>query len=110
MLQVAPREEFSTKDEVLGILHFSERTLQRRRWDGSLKALAVNARFFLYPKSAVEEFIAKLKSGELKTVTYDKKGHPRTKKPAQGKRSIRSSRSKKVSMKQKRSSSRNETR
>jgi hypothetical protein len=109
MLRAAPREEFLTKHEVLEILHFSERTLQRRRWDGSLKALAVNARFFLYPKSELDQFIAKLKSGELETVTYDKKGHPRPKKPPQGKRRIRNSRSK-ASMKRKRSSSRNENR
>jgi len=87
MLQAPPGEVYLTKKEVRAILAFSDRTLQRRRWDGTLKAYAVNSRCFLYPKSAVDEFIAKLKAGELQTVTFDKAGQPRAKRQSRKRRS-----------------------
>jgi hypothetical protein len=64
-------DEFLTKKEVLQILHISDRTLQRRRWDGTIKAFAVNSKFYLYPKSSIIDFLAKLESGELKIATFD---------------------------------------
>jgi hypothetical protein len=72
-------DELLTKKEVLKILHISDRSLQRRRWDGTIKALAVNSKFFLYPKSSIADFLAKLHSGELKTVTFDSPDRERPK-------------------------------
>jgi predicted site-specific integrase-resolvase len=96
MLQILPGEEYLTKQEVMQILHISARTLQRRRWDGSIQAFAVNRHFYLYPKSGIEEFITKLQSGELETVTFDRSDQPRPKQMPV-KRRARSSRKRKPS-------------
>jgi hypothetical protein len=87
MLQSVSDEVYLTPREVRSILRFSNRTLQRRRWDGTLKPYAVNSRCFLYAKSEVDSFIAKLKTGELHTVTFDKAGQPRVKQTRKRRRS-----------------------
>lgn len=84
-------EKLFTKEQVLKILPISARTLARRRWDGSLRALAVNSRFFLYPESSITDFLAKLHAGKLQTTTFDGIHRPRAKRASQ-KRRERSSR------------------
>jgi len=79
-------EKLFTGKEVSKILRFSPRTLARRRWDGSLKALAVNSKFFLYPESSINDFLAKLQSGELQTSTFDGTHRPRSKRSSQKRR------------------------
>jgi hypothetical protein len=85
-VEPAAAGQLLTKTEVLEILPISARTLQRRRWDGTIKALAVNSRFFLYPKASIDEFLSKLQSGELRTITFDKRGQPRAKQQSQTRR------------------------
>lgn len=80
-------ETYHTAKEVRSILGLSNRSLERRRWDGTLKAYALNSRCYLYAKSALDEFIAKLKAGELETVTYDKAGVPRAQQSRKQRRS-----------------------
>jgi hypothetical protein len=90
MLDVASGDELLRQEDVLRIIPISKRTLQRRRYDGSIKALRVNAQLYLYPRSAIDEFLAKLRSGELQTVTYDGPGHPRPKRQSPKRRERRS--------------------
>ena len=82
-------EKLLTKKQVLKILPISARTLARRRWDGSIKALAVNSKFFLYPESAITDFLAKLHSGELQTTTFDSAHRLREKGSSQKRRRAR---------------------
>jgi hypothetical protein len=79
MVDLALGDELLRQEDVLRIIPISKRTLQRRRWDGSIRALRVNSQLYLYPRSAIDEFLTKLRSGQLQTVTYDKPGHPRPK-------------------------------
>jgi hypothetical protein len=76
-MEAVPGEKLLPQDEVIKILPISARTLQRRRWDGSIKALALNSKVFVYPKSSIDSFLAALYSGKLQTRTYDTKDRPR---------------------------------
>jgi hypothetical protein len=87
---MASDDELLRQEDVLRIIPISKRSLARRRYDGTIKALRVNSQLYLYPKSSIEDFLAKLRSGELQTVTCDKPGQPRPKRQSPKRRERRS--------------------